>query len=161
MKGWIAVDLDATLATYDGWVSEQHIGEPVPAMVARVKAWLAEGKDVRILTARVANGNQEARILIRNWCEVHIGVRLPVTNEKDFGMIELWDDRCVQVEKNTGQSLLELAHIEANRRGDVIASTRLALDDALAAVESLKGHMRRLERSNQALGEQLHEATRS
>jgi hypothetical protein len=34
--GWIGVDLDATLAKYDGWKSADHIGEPIPAMVDRV-----------------------------------------------------------------------------------------------------------------------------
>lgn len=51
--GWIGVDLDGTLATYDGWVSADHVGEPVPAMVERVQQWLAEGREVRIFTARI------------------------------------------------------------------------------------------------------------
>ena len=55
-RGWIGVDLDGTLAEYAGWVSEEHIGHPVPMMLERVKAWLAEGKDVRIFTARVDDG---------------------------------------------------------------------------------------------------------
>ncbi len=32
----------------------------------------------------------------------HIGKELEITNVKDFGMIELWDDRAVQVIPNTG-----------------------------------------------------------
>jgi hypothetical protein len=28
---------------------------------------------------------------------------LPITNCKDFAMVELYDDRCVQVEANTGR----------------------------------------------------------
>lgn len=103
--GWIAVDLDSTLAVYEGWHGIDHIGDPVPAMVARVKAWLDEGKDVRIFTARVSRHGFEstmARNVIEQWCKEHIGRILPVTHEKDFGMIELWDDRCRQVEPNTG-----------------------------------------------------------
>jgi len=111
MAGWIGVDLDGTLATYDGWVDEHHIGLPIPAMVARVKAWLAEGKEVRIFTARVAvaDGNRATssvdaiRASIQNWCRIHIGALLDITCTKDYGMIELWDDRCVQVIPNTGQ----------------------------------------------------------
>jgi hypothetical protein len=110
-KGWIGVDLDGTLAVYDVWRGVDHIGEPVPLMLQRVKDWLSEGKEVRILTARVAGerGNDErmpvyqTRKLIEDWCERHIGRRLLVTCIKDFGMIELWDDRAVQVEKNTGR----------------------------------------------------------
>lgn len=55
-KGWIGVDLDGTLAHYDGWKGPEHIGAPIPAMVERVKAWLAEGKEVRISTARADGG---------------------------------------------------------------------------------------------------------
>jgi len=32
---------------------------------------------------------------------------LPITHEKDFGMIDLYDDRVVQVEKNTGRTVVE------------------------------------------------------
>jgi hypothetical protein len=52
-QGWIGVDLDGTMAYYDGWKGADHIGEPIPAMVERVKRWLAEGREVRIFTARV------------------------------------------------------------------------------------------------------------
>ena len=43
-----------------------------------------------------------ARAAIQAWCVEHIGVALPVTNEKDFAMTELWDDRAVGVHRNTG-----------------------------------------------------------
>lgn len=112
-KGWIGVDLDGTLAFYDGWRGETHIGEPIPEMANRVKKWLAENRDVRIFTARVAEAEMNhdgtshdiAAIVeaIENWCEKHIGQRLPITNKKDFGMIELWDDRAVQVIPNSGK----------------------------------------------------------
>lgn len=112
--GWIGVDLDGTLAHYDGWKGIDHIGEPIPAMVERVKRWLADGHDVKIMTARVSVGNALGRAIdeavkaeqaIRKWCVEHIGQELPVTSTKDFGMIELWDDRCVAVEANTGRPL--------------------------------------------------------
>jgi hypothetical protein len=127
-KGWIAVDLDGTLAEYHGWVNTFNIGAPIPLMQERVKKWLAEGRDVRIFTARVDGGLvaktiypeiPEATVefykqvdlivdMIQNWTEKHLGKRLPVTNKKDAGMIELWDDQCVQVIKNTGQRVDEL-----------------------------------------------------
>lgn len=53
MSGWIGVDLDGTLAMYDGFKGPEHIGDPVPKMLERVKKWLAEGREVRIFTARV------------------------------------------------------------------------------------------------------------
>lgn len=107
LAGWIAVDLDGTLATYDRWRGIRHIGDPVPAMLERVKAWLAAGRDVRIFTARLCSADgrdvSEARAFIERWCERHVGRRLPITNIKDMGMVELWDDRAIQVEQNTGR----------------------------------------------------------
>lgn len=107
MNGWYGFDLDGTLAVYDGWRGPEHIGEPIPAMVNKVKELLVEGKEVRIFTARVAGVREgiapEQNItLIQDWTEKHIGVRLPVTCTKDFGMVCLFDDRAKQVIPNTG-----------------------------------------------------------
>jgi len=35
----------------------------------------------------------------------HIGVELPITATKDLKMYELWDDRSICVERNTGRIL--------------------------------------------------------
>lgn len=106
MNGWIGVDLDGTLAVYDGWRGPKHVGAPVERMVRRVREWLADGLDVRIMTARVCGADgrdvSEVRESIERWCLEHLGRVLPVTNEKDYGMVELWDDRAVQVIPNTG-----------------------------------------------------------
>ena len=106
---WIGVDFDGTLSEYHGWEGPFHFGPPVPAMQARVMKWLVEGKDVRIMTARVSAHDtdytvEQVREAIQDWCEEHLGKRLPVTHEKDYEMIELWDDRAVSVEKNTGKA---------------------------------------------------------
>jgi hypothetical protein len=107
--GWIGVDLDGTLAEYDGWQGIGHVGAPITAMADRVRRWLKEGREVRILTARVSRvGSEEAataRAFIERWSEEHLGVALQVTCMKDFGMDELWDDRAVAVEPNTGRQL--------------------------------------------------------
>lgn len=100
LSGWIGVDLDGTLARYDGW-NNGAIGAPVPRMVERVKCWLAEGITVKVFTAR-ATGDAEMIAAVQDWTEKHIGQRLEVTCCKDFAMIELWDDRAVQVQVNTG-----------------------------------------------------------
>ena len=118
MNGWIGVDLDGTLAEYHGWQGTDHIGAPIQSMVERVKQWLAEGRDVRIFTARAwpsgtssafdptpnnrADEAYKAMEVIRAWCFEHIGRTLPITCTKDYGMVELWDDRAVQVIPNTG-----------------------------------------------------------
>ena len=126
--GWIGVDLDGTLAVFRGWQDLNKIGPPIPAMVERVKQWLTEGKVVKIFTARVAvNGDlspgstrlvsdiefaARQRCLVQDWCEEHIGHRLEVTATKDFGMIELWDDRCIQIIRNVGEPVLSMERQE-------------------------------------------------
>lgn len=106
-RGWIGVDLDGTLAVYEGWQGPTHIGAPVPLMLARVKEWLDDGREVRIFTARVATTDASeraaTRLAIQQWCATHVGHVLTVTCEKDYGMTELWDDRAVQVIQNTGR----------------------------------------------------------
>jgi hypothetical protein len=79
-------------------------------MVNRVRAWLDQGRDVRILTARAHPKYPEAGVAveaIKFWCLKHLDRVLPVTCEKDYDMIELWDDRAIGVFQNTG-----LAHLE-------------------------------------------------
>lgn len=104
-KGWIGVDLDGTLAFYDGWKGPEHIGLPIPLMERRVDGWLTEGKDVRILTARVTPDKPDAircREAIEKWLQLHFDRVLPITHAKDPAMLELWDDRAVQVVPNSG-----------------------------------------------------------
>lgn len=105
MMGWIGVDLDGTLAEYSGWQGHNVIGKPIPRMVERVLDWCNAGRDVRIFTARAASIPTDPSVgaAIEAWCATHLGRVLPITNVKDYGMIELWDDRAVQVIPNTGQ----------------------------------------------------------
>lgn len=60
---------------------------------------------MRVFTARVSDPLMEdySRDLVRAWCRKHIGHPLDVTNRKDFGLLELWADRAVQVVRNRGQ----------------------------------------------------------
>ena len=102
-SGWIGVDFDGTLAEYHGFVPGGRFGSPIPLMFERVKAWLAQGVAVRIVTARAADPDEANKV--QDWCERHGLPRLPVTDRKDFSMIELWDDRAVSVEFNTGRDL--------------------------------------------------------
>jgi len=97
----ILVDLDGTLAVYGGWRGPEHIGDPVPAMAFRVRKWIAEGKDVRIFTARATVPEQIP--FVERWCERHFGIKLPVTASKDFSTSQIWDDRCVRVKANIGE----------------------------------------------------------
>lgn len=127
MNGYYAFDLDGTLAVYDKWRGVDHIGKPIPDMVNRVKKLLAEGKDVRIFTARVwpigikqevtglypqeyVQRTKEANIAmtyIVNWVLQTFGRDIPIQCWKDFAMLELYDDRAKQVIPNTGELIEE------------------------------------------------------
>jgi hypothetical protein len=103
-SGWIGVDFDGTLAEYHGYVPGGRFGEPIPLMMERVRGWVAERVTVKIVTARAADPDEARKV--QDWCEQHGLPRLEVTDKKDFAMIELWDDRAVTVEFNTGRSLV-------------------------------------------------------
>ncbi|MBU1117313.1 MAG: hypothetical protein KKE09_19495 [Bacteroidetes bacterium] len=101
MKEWIGVDLDGTLAHYEEWNEGQHIGCPIMPMLERVKEWIEDGVIVKIFTARAADNKQIPHI--EEWLHKHGLPCLAITNVKDKYMKELWDDRCVSVESNTGR----------------------------------------------------------
>lgn len=103
-KPWIGVDLDGTLARATPWQGMTHIGAPVPLMVRRVREWTKRGLTVKIVTARAPY--PEAVEAIKKWLVAHGMPELEVTNAKDFGMVELWDDRAIQVVRNTGKPFL-------------------------------------------------------
>lgn len=109
IEPWIGVDLDGTLAKNDDGkkYDPTSIGEPIGPMMDRVKKWVKAGKKVKIFTARA--DDEIAVNAIKKWLKKHdpddeydLG-DLEVTNLKDCGMTELWDDRAVEVEKNTGK----------------------------------------------------------
>lgn len=125
-KGWIGFDLDGTLAHYEGWIGIEHIGKPIQPMGELLKKFIAEDQPVKIFTARVYRRHewlamdplyeesQEKRIALQKECELVEATiwnwlaeqglpKLPITCVKDFRMIQLYDDRCVQVETNTGR----------------------------------------------------------
>lgn len=125
-EGWIGVDLDGTLAHVDDskrW-DINTIGDPIPAMMEKVIKLLKEGRyEVRIFTARVGTGAglsptsglidtlefaAAQKEMIQDWTEEHFGVRLEVTAQKDWRMIEIWDDRAKQVAKNRGRFIEDL-----------------------------------------------------
>jgi hypothetical protein len=106
---WIGVDLDGTLAHDLGNKGRNHgsgldeIGSPIKPMLNRVQKWIAEGKTVKIFTARASSPRQI--VAVKKWLIQHGLPDLEVTNTKDLRMIELWDDRCVQVSTNLGEPI--------------------------------------------------------
>jgi FMN phosphatase YigB (HAD superfamily) len=98
---WVGFDFDGTLA-------HSETAEPIEKMVDLAKAFLAQGKKVKILTARVASiqsaqHRKQEREFIQKWTRKHIGRQLEVTSEKDHLMLRLYDDRAVQIKRNTGE----------------------------------------------------------
>ena len=122
------MDLDGTIAMYDGWKGEKHVGAPIMPMVERVKAWRAAGIPVRIFTARVSTRDADelktVTAAIEQWCVEHLGEVLPVTCSKDYQMIALWDDRATQVVANTGVAV-----------EDIVATLRARLAEAERVTE--------------------------
>ncbi len=120
-NGWIGVDFDGTLTKtmeWGDWGEDIRIGDDIEPMIERVKQWRAEGRDVRILTARVARGwddRGEQWLAISHWSHRVFGEVLHITSEKDPEMIALWDDRCVQVVRNTGMTPEELGRQQYTR----------------------------------------------
>lgn len=103
-QAWIGVDLDGTLAEYGRWSGMSSIGKPVPAMKQRVLEWVEAGYRVKVVTARASE--KKGIPPVEKWLAKHGFPPLEVTNEKDFAMIELWDDRAVQVVANTGKPVI-------------------------------------------------------
>jgi len=115
---WIGVDLDGTLAhdvsASSGSRSLGEIGTPIKPMLERLKRWIAEGRTVKIFTARASSPRQV--VLVKRWLASHGLPPLEVTNVKDLRMIELWDDRCVQVMTNSGEPVSHREGIRRERR---------------------------------------------
>lgn len=106
--GPVAVDFDGTLAYYERFKGDDVRGAaPIWPMVERVRAWIAEGREVVIFTARASHPgfSEDAKRYIQDWAEQYIGKRLEVTAVKSWRFAEFWDDRAVQVETNTGRIL--------------------------------------------------------
>ena len=102
----IAVDLDGTLAHYDGWKGPTVIGDPIPRMVDAIKQWREGGVEVVIFTSRLScskgEDNNFAAHHIRLWLMKHGLGNLEITNIKRKEFAHFYDDRAHHVYKNTG-----------------------------------------------------------
>lgn len=127
--GWIAVDLDGTLARYESRHGITIIGKAIEPTLTRVKHWLDAGIEVRIFTARASDPALLAPI--QQWLLQNKLPPLAVTNRRDRNLMQLWDDRVVQVERNSGEVLTPKQHISLTLPGWV----GVELDGTLAHYE--------------------------
>ena len=103
-KRIIAVDLDGTLAHYDGWKGIEHIGPVIPEVANAMERAQAEGAEVHLFTARVSDPEDaaEAHQVISKWAEENHFNFASITAVKHKFFTEFWDDRAIQVIKNEG-----------------------------------------------------------
>jgi hypothetical protein len=100
-KPWVGVDLDGTLAVHEDLMRLDRVGAPIPATMDLVRKMINDGIRVKIFTARASDPTQLT--IIRKWLAANDLPPLEITNVKDYMMSRLYDDRCIQVEKNTGR----------------------------------------------------------
>lgn len=96
--------MDGTLARHESGWGIDLIGPPVEPMLRRVKELLAAGVEIRIFTARATMGPEVVRG-VREWLHQNGLPQLRITSVKDPDMVFFYDDRAVQVERNTGRIL--------------------------------------------------------
>lgn len=111
-KKWLGVDLDGTLAHYDGWNGIDHIGMPIMNVVLSLRARKEQGWGIAIFTARVSDPSEaiEAESQIWAWLEKHHIDVDGITCVKHKHFVEFWDDRARQVVFNKGVFVQELNH---------------------------------------------------
>ncbi len=100
LKKSIAIDLDGTLAHFDGWKGIHDIGDPIPNVLAKLKEKRAEGYAIKIFTARCSD--LRAKFFIKRWLEKHDIPYDDITNIKDSSMKEIWDDLAKPLVRNEG-----------------------------------------------------------
>jgi hydroxymethylpyrimidine pyrophosphatase-like HAD family hydrolase len=113
-KRIIAVDLDGTLAEYHGWKGVTHIGKAVPSIVSALKQAQELGAEIWIFTARVSDDeSSQASFYINDWLKQH-GIEVAgITATKHKFFTEFWDDRAIQVVRNTGEMVMHPEYEQA------------------------------------------------
>lgn len=89
-NGWVGIDMDGTLVTYDKVFEPTQFGEPIMEMVERVRRWLAEGLEVRIFTARAARTKLNDKE-IEGQISFSAAYGEPLTREQAIERIKYWN----------------------------------------------------------------------
>lgn len=102
MKRKVFVDLDGTLAEQKNEY-QREIGKPIMPMIELIRNELKQGSEVKIFTARASKWTDELEKLdIERFCVQNFGIVLPITAIKEHNIDIYYDDRAIQVKKNTG-----------------------------------------------------------
>jgi hypothetical protein len=83
------------------------VGRPVKAILKRIRAWREAGWEVRLITARACD--PDCLPEVRKWLKRRKLTDMPITNRVDRYCVEIWDDRAIQVERNTGNPVRSLS----------------------------------------------------
>ena len=112
---WYGFDVDGTIADNSAHTFGMgKIGKPIKPMCDLMKKLHAEGRRVKIFTARLSDvgsdrlSQQAVKEHIWKWCDENLGFRPEITDRKDYKMECLYDDRAKQVVRNTGECIEDL-----------------------------------------------------
>jgi len=119
-RHWVGYDWDGVLVQDipGGKYNPRASGEPIPATWRRLEEDMRNGNRIKIFTARAASihhhtvfdGTAEEYLAcvvshIQEICVEQVGVELEITAEKDYLMKYFYDDRAIQMERNTGRRI--------------------------------------------------------
>ena len=117
-------DLDRTIAVRHSGDSIFKIGEPIPPMIELMKHYLADGRRVKIFTARPKLQFPQ----IVNWLKKQGIEGVEITNLKESGMSAFFDDRAVGCQENTGITHLDIIREARRLIGKVIRAEPLDIE---------------------------------
>ena len=108
-KAWWGFDVDKTAFVDEGGTRGGVIGEPIMPIIRRIKHFLRTGRKVNIVTARVhpSEPDREEQVLtVSRALDAVLGPemasKIGIRSDKDRHMIDLYDDRAMQVIPNKG-----------------------------------------------------------
>jgi hypothetical protein len=98
----IAVDLDGTLAEYEGWLGEEVIGPPIPGALAFLEDLHSAEAEIVIFSARA--GTKPGSDAIWRWLTENKVDQIvtEVTNIKHYRFAAMVDDRALGFRRSEG-----------------------------------------------------------
>ena len=132
--GYIAFDLDGTLAVREKGDSIFKIGAPISRNIQILKDAQARGVKVKIITAR----SEKQYDKITKWLEKQGITGVEITNKKCSQMSILFDDRAMGVLRNDGTSHIALLKEAAQILEKLYINAFISGGDVKAWLEQFK-----------------------